>query len=240
MVTAVRLNFVKPLVISFILISVFLLASNVSAKEATSSSNSGSSRKEAIEKKAEERKALIEAKREEKKEKIETRIEDRKEKMASREAALKAKLEAFKNKEKAIAVEKINNSLKSINQKMVLHFTNVLERISAILAKLESRVNSSTPDIKDTVMAKQAIDDAKLAINAAKEAVTSQSGKDYTVSVTSEGKVKTDVQKVRDQLHTDLKSLKTVVNTARDAVSKAIRISKSGKIEAKEATESGQ
>ncbi len=190
-------------------------------KDATST---GITRKEAVKERVETRKEIITQ-----------RLEDSKAKIASREAALKEKLAAFRDKQKANLVERISNSLKMINEKMVAHFNNVLQRLATLLTKLEDRVNSASPDIKDASLAKEAIADAKDSIVLAQEAVTAQASKDYTIQVSTENRVRVDAKAAKEKLLTDLKAVRETVIEAKKAVSNAIRVAKSGK----EATNSG-
>lgn len=173
-----------------------------------------------------------------------TRKEKIQDKIATREAALKTRLAAFKDKQKAQVVERINKSLNSINKKMTGQMLKHLERMASILTKLEARVNSAKPDVKNVTAAKEAIADAETAIDLATEAVSSQAEKDYTITVSSETKVKGDVQKVREQLHNDLKTVRQLVVEAKQAVAKAIRVTKSGPVPGgtglKEGTPSGR
>lgn len=165
-----------------------------------------------------------------------------KERIASKEAVLKARLEQFRDQKKAEITQKISNNLNRINQKHTQMMLKFLDRMSVILGKLEVRVNSSTPDIKDAEAAKGAIASAKNAIASASAAVNVQAEKDYTILVTSESRVKTDVQAARRLLHDDLKAVRRIVIAAKQAVANAIRVAKSGKVEipGKEATQSGQ
>lgn len=146
------------------------------------------------------------------KEKVREKVEIRKEKMSTREAALKAKLDKFKDKKKAEVVDRVNSNLNQINEKQTMQMLKHLDKMSALLTKLEARVNKGT-----------SISDAKTAIASAAAAVKAQSEKDYTIQVTTESKVKTDAQKVRDQLKTDLKNVRKLVIDAKQAVGKAIR-----------------
>ncbi|MDP3758247.1 MAG: hypothetical protein Q8Q86_00865, partial [Candidatus Daviesbacteria bacterium] len=110
--------------------------------------------------------------------------------------------------------------------------------------KLETRVNRGEPDIKDPAAARTAIASARVTIASTSAAVSAQSLKDYTVTVSSEARVKLDAKLQRDKLHTDLLALRKIVIDAKQAVGNAIRVAKSGKIEipraGKEGTNSGQ
>lgn len=166
-----------------------------------------------------------------------------KEKIASREAALKAKLEKFKDQRKAALTQKLSTNLNTINQNHTRQMTKHLEAMTAILAKLENRVNSGAPDIKNPDDARLAINSARAALSTATSAVSAQSENDYTVTVTSESKIKTDVKEKRDKLHTDLSAVRELVREAKKSVSDAVRTAKSGRIGEtgeEEATASGQ
>ena len=157
---------------------------------------------------------------------VQQRVEDRKEKMASREAALKAKLQSFRDKKKAEIVERIDQNLDKINKhKTEMMMTN-LNRMSDLLTRIESNMNSQSEG-KDITKAKESIEKAKIAIANAKVAVTTQSEKDYTVTVTSESKVKTDAQTVRETLKNDLKLVHDLIVEARKALSEAISVTRS-------------
>lgn len=212
------------IIVSLIIAALILIFSiPVLAQEATSTTN----RKDRLE----ERKQKVGDRMEAKKERVETKMEERKTKMATREAALKERLEKFKDKKKAEITERVSTNLNRINKKHMEQMLKHLDRMSSILSKLETRVNSG----------KETISEAKTAIEEAKDAVTSQAEKDYTITVTSEVRVKSDVKKVRDMLHSDLKAAREVVIEAKQAVSNAIRVAKSGKVEVpKEGTTSGQ
>lgn len=179
-----------------------------------------------------------------KKDRVESRVTAMREKMATREAALKAKLDAFKDRRKAEIADRVNTNLNKINQKHTEQMTKHLDKMSALLTKLENRVNKGTADIKDPTAANSAIAAAKSAIASASAAVSAQAEKDYTLQVTAESKVKAEAQVKRDQLHADLQAVRKLVVDAKQSVSNAIRVAKSGPVPVgtglKEGTPSGQ
>lgn len=164
------------------------------------------------------------------KEKIQQRIETRKEnirdKMASREAALKAKLAAFKDKRKAEIADRVNTNLNKINQNQTAWMLKHLEKMSALLDKLEARMGGGA-----------ALADSRAKIAAATEAVKVQATKDYTLTVTSESAVKKEAENLRTQLKTDLQAVRKQVIDAKQSVANAIRVAKG---QPKEATSSGK
>lgn len=176
---------------------------------------------------------------------VQQKVENIKEKIASREAALRLKLQTFKDKKKAEVADRVNTNLNKVNQNQTAQMLKHLDKMSAILDKLESRVESGKPDIKDPTAARTAIASARAAIVSASAAVTTQSQKDYTITVFSEGRIGLDAKVQRDKLHTDLLALRKIVIDAKQSVTNAIRIAKSGPVPTgtglkKEGTSSGK
>ena len=141
-----------------------------------------------------------------KREKIEQKKENIKEKIASREAKLKEKLAKFKDQKKAARVDKINAELARINKQRTDQMLKFLDNAERILAKVP---NSSSS--------------AQAKIDEARTAVKTQAEKDYTITVTSETKVKDDAKLAHENLRTDLQALKKLITEAKQAVAKAIR-----------------
>lgn len=180
------------------------------------------------------------------------KLEERRFKIASHEAQIKLKIQAFKDKQKAEIATRVNTNLNKINQNQTDSMLKNLDLMSSLLDKLATRVNSNSPlgdqptsDIKDPAAANQAIADARATIDTARTAVEAQAQKDYTINVTTEAKIRLDAQAKRDQLHSDIKAVRQLVIDAKQGVSNAIRVAKSGKIatpsaEEKEGSSSGQ
>lgn len=173
-------------------------------------------------------------------EKLITKRENIAEKMASKAAALKTRLQNFKDQKKAVVAERINTNLNKVNQNQTAQMQKHLEKMTAILDKLEQRVNTGTPDIKDPVKGAAAIKTARNNIASAAAAVSAQAQKDYTITVTSEGRIGLDAKAERDALHKDLQATKMLVQDAKRSVADAIRIARSGPSTIKEGTPSGQ
>ncbi len=171
-------------------------------------------------------KEIVEVRREN----VENRIANIKEKFATREAALKARLETFKNKQKAQIAERVSTNLNKINQNQTDIMIKHLERMSQLLDKLENR----NPQAARTGIAR-----ARDAIASASAAVNVQADKDYTLQLTTESKIRADSQNQRQKLHDDLKAVRLLVIEAKQAVGNAIRTAKSGK-PVKEGKSSGQ
>lgn len=224
----------KSVVILTLLTSTLVLTQTIFAQDITSSTRSGAThpRKEQIQTRIDNRKIVLEDKM------MEDKMMALKEKMASREAALKLKLHAFRDQKKATAAARISDNLNKINTNQTSQMQKYLNTMTAILDRLEARVNQPTPDIKDPVKAKLAIADAKTTIASASAAVTGQAQKDYTIQATSEAKIRQEAQDARNNLHTDILGVRRLVIAAKQAVANAIRVAKSGE-GIKEGTASG-
>lgn len=165
------------------------------------------------------------------------KLEQRKEVIASHEAQIRAKIQAFKDKQKAEIASRVNTNLNKINQNQTDQMIKHLDLMSQLLDKLATKVSSNSSDIKDPTLTNQAITDARDAVAKAKTAVEAQAQKDYTINVTTETKIRVDAQAKRDQLHTDITTVRKLVIDAKQSVSNAVRIAKSGKIATPSASE---
>ncbi len=143
-------------------------------------------------------------------------------KTASKSGMLKDRLQAFQDKKKAALVQLVSDLLEKINAQRTKMMMQHLTTMSNIVSKLESRVAQVATEGKDTTAATSSISDAKVKIQAAKVAVTSQQGKEYVIEASSEAKIKDEVMTVRKSLHTDLKAVHMLVVDARKSVADAI------------------
>lgn len=235
MTATLAINFLRSIALLICLAALAILVHPTLAQNATSAAT----RREAIKEKVETRKVAIQEKVETRRENVANKISAMKERIATKEAALKIRLEAFKDKRKAEIAQRINTNLNKINKNQTDQMLKHLEKMSELLDKLEARVNSASSDVKDLALAKTAIADSRTKIAAATVIVTTQSEKDYTLTITTESKVKADAQKMRDQLRADLQTTRQQVIDAKQSVSNAISTAKSG-VAMKEGTASGQ
>jgi TolA-binding protein len=208
---------VKAFISVFVALSLFLAAGcAVLAKDSTIS---GAPRKENIAQRIEERKlALLSAAN-----KNEGKLMELKAKIASRTAELKSRLQGFKDQKKAERVQKVNDVLNKINKNQTDQMSKHLGKMSDILLKVENRVNGASGSGSVTE-ANNALSSASAAIATAKAAVTTQSNKDYTLTITNEASAGAQARIMRDQLHTDLLSVRKVVIDAKQSVANAIRV----------------
>ena len=174
---------------------------------------------------------------------IRVKIAEVREKIASREAEMRAKIALFKDKEKAEIADRVNTNLNKINKNHTDAMLKNLDNLSSILDKLENRIETGSPDIKDATISAKAAADARAKIDIAKTAVAAQAQKDYTITVTTESKIRLDAKAKRDELFKDLNAVRKLVIDARVGVGGAIKTAKSSSEEnmrQKEGTNSGE
>ena len=106
---------------------------------------------------------------------------------------LKTKLKNIKDERKKTAVERIDKNLTDLNARMMAHYTNVLDQISGVLARVVSRADKAQTNGKDVTTARIAITDAQNAIDAARVAVVAQAGKTYSMNISGDATLKNDV-----------------------------------------------
>lgn len=137
--------------------------------------------------------------------------------MAAKEASgsgmrrqeFKNKLQTVKDEGKRKIVERIDVKLAEINKRRTDAMTRHLDKMSEILAKVKLRGG-------DTTAAEAAVADAR-------SAVVAQAAKTYTITISTEDKLKINVGETMKALMTDLRKLhEGKIVPARKAVSDAI------------------
>ena len=134
---------------------------------------------------------------------------------------LKTKLQNIKDERKKTAVERIDQNLTNLNARMTTHYTNVLDQISGVLARVTSRADKAQTNGKDVTTVRTAITNAQNAIDAAQVAVVAQAGKTYSMNISGDETLKNDVGVARQALRDDLKKVEDSVKAARDGVRQA-------------------
>lgn len=146
--------------------------------------------------------------------------------IATREAALKKKLDLFKDKEKALTAQRVSTNLNDINKNRVEEMNKNLGIFTNILSKLQNIASESANKGKDITSVRLAINNAGSAIASAQQIVNTQAGNDYTLIATSEGTIKSDAQNKRDALQKDLQVVYQSIISARKAVVDVVSILK--------------
>ncbi len=90
----------------------------------------------------------------------------------------------IRDKAKQQMAERLAKQFDNINKTWTDHFMNVLDRLDAILKKVQDRANTTAGNGKDISSVTTAISSAQSAIAAARTAVTTQAGKTYALDPT--------------------------------------------------------
>jgi len=157
------------------------------------------------------------------KDRLDKRESELKDKIASREAQLKERLATFRDKKRAQTAENVSNRLNMINKNRVEQMTRNVNVFDDILTKVKARVAEAKAKGKDVSSIETTIAAADTAIANARAAITTQAGKDYTLSATDETKIRDEAKAKRTLLETDLKATYATVKLAREAVRKSIQ-----------------
>lgn len=169
----------------------------------------------------EELKQRVDERKEELKIRVEEKREELKNKIDKKREELKKKLEKIKDEKKGQALERIDRQIDELNRRLLDHYLNMSNKLSDVLIKISERADKAEERGIDVSAVRTAIDKANSAIEAIKVAVETQAGKTYTIQVTTEDNLKTDVGRARQALHNDLASVREVVKTAYELVRSA-------------------
>jgi len=147
-----------------------------------------------------------------------TELED---KIKTKREELQKKLKNIQDVNKRQAVEKIDKQIDELNSKMMTHFSDMLDKMSAKLVKIGERADKAFQQGYDVSSVRTAIDNAKKSIDVVRSAIATQSGKTYAIQVTIDTALKGNVGKARDALHADVTAVKNILQAANEAVHKA-------------------
>lgn len=135
-------------------------------------------------------------------------------------------LQEIKNEKKRQVTEKIVENIEKNNESWMNHLTETLNRLSAILSKIEIRANELKAQGKDTFLLGEKINDAKDLISSAQEAVNTQREKVYTFDVGEEENLGENVSSVVKSFRSDVQTVFDAVKLARQTVRDALQILK--------------
>lgn len=165
----------------------------------------------------------------EKRASVEGQLKDKREKF-------KEQLEAFKDKKRQALLTRIDEKITNINKRRTSHMVKVLDKLSSIRDRLDSKIASASAAGKDVTTAQVAIEKANDTIATAQSTVSSQAGKEYVINMPDEGGVKAAVGSVVNQLQQDLRATHKIVVDAKQAVMSAAKEVAKLKIEKEKAT----
>ncbi|MFH1188754.1 MAG: hypothetical protein V1652_02835 [bacterium] len=183
-------------------------------------------RQEAITQFQEKRQAAVELRQEKKQEiqaQLQAKKEERQQQIQQKKEDLRVRLQEIKDARKQQAIVRINNHVDVVNERAVNHFTNVLDRLEEILAKIKERADKIVANDVDVTAVRAAITTAENSIASSRSSVVAQAAKTYAIEITSEETLRSDVETVIQAMKGDLESVQTTTQSARDAVHSALR-----------------
>ncbi len=169
----------------------------------------------------EEFRALSEERKEEFKNRLEEARKTAKDEIEKRKEELKVRLQQIRDEQKKKIVEKVAEQLNELNERMMKHFSAVLDRLSEVLVNIKSRTDKAEARGWDVSAVRTMITAAEEAIASARTAIEAQAAKVYTPEITGEEeKLRVEVGNARQALHRDLAAIREVIRAAYEAVRK--------------------
>ncbi len=170
-------------------------------------------KKEGLDKIKSERKSLHEE--------IKKKRAEIKEQFKEKRAEFKAHLAEIKDARKQKIVEKLDTKLSTVNTNHTNRWAEALEKMEEILSKLTEKANQAKSLGTNTTTAENSIQSAQTAIDQAKNAVTTQAGKEYVLNISDEKLLKNTVGTTVSGLRLDLQSVHKLVIAAKQKVMEA-------------------
>ncbi len=155
--------------------------------------------------------------REAAKEKIGEARKEMKDEGQARREAFKARVKGIKDERKRSAIERVDTNLADLNKRTTAHLSEKIDRISDVVSRLTMKSDAKKAAGKDVTAVEAALTAAQAAITMAKTAITAQAAKTYVIAITTDAKLRADVETTREALKTDLKAVRETVKAAKDA-----------------------
>lgn len=132
------------------------------------------------------------------------------------------KLNKIKDERKKTVVDRINTQISESNTKAINKMTSALTKLTEYLTKLTERSAALKAAGRDTTGLDSFIASAQNAIATATNAVNTQAAKTYTLTITSDSTVKSEVGTTISQFRLDIQGVHKTVVDAKQAVMKAL------------------
>lgn len=146
-----------------------------------------------------------------------------KDKISEARDDFKAKVSAIKDEKKKQIINNLDLRIGTINTNRTNEMTKILERLTTVLGKISTKEAALKSEGKNTTKLAADITSAQSAIDAAKQAVTEQAAKKYTMNITTDTALKSAASTTIQQFMTDMKAVRTKVLAAQQAVVKAYK-----------------
>jgi DNA repair exonuclease SbcCD ATPase subunit len=188
------------------------------AKNSTSSAEERKAYQKTIDTKLANLKSIELARREKFTEELEDQRKKAQEEYKEKHKEFTDKLKLIRDEKKKETVENIEKRLNEINAKRTTVMTKQVDELSQKLERIIAEGAAQKADGSDTTELDKAITDAQAAITTARSAITTQASKSYSIDITTEASVGSDVRTVIAQLEKDILSTYQTVKAVRAAV----------------------
>jgi Skp family chaperone for outer membrane proteins len=163
----------------------------------------------------------LKEKRESFRKEIQNKQQELRQKVEARQKVLKEELSKIKDERRRIAVEKIDRQLGELNERLVNHFADTLDRLEEALSRISARTDLAEKQGLKTAEVRVAINKALASIEASRSAIKLQAGKTYTLTITGDDNLRVQVDKARLALKDDLAKVRQTLIAAKEAVRQA-------------------
>lgn len=146
-----------------------------------------------------------------------------KERNITKRQEYKQRLSEIRDKKKAAILERIDNKITTLNKKHTDRFNKLLEKLTSILSRIETKADDIKTDGVNVSTVDVAVQNAKDAIAVAQREITEQSGKDYVIEIDEENNLGSVVSSALNEFRKDMAIIRDSVKVARDAVFEAAK-----------------
>ncbi len=177
--------------------------------------------KELVRERIENRKELLKQKIENAKELIKQTREEVRNRVEERRQEIKTQLKNIRNEHKQGIAERIFDNINDLNMRMTDRFFSIINKIEAVLSRIESRADKAEENGVNVSAVRTAILEAESMISVGRTVVEEQSQIVYSFEVNDEETLRLDVGVARQTLHADLTEVRNSIVAMREAVKEA-------------------
>jgi len=153
------------------------------------------------------RRLILEKKRAANQNKVKNLLQQRQQFFRQIKKRFQANLEKIRDERKKRIIVRIEKRLHDLNQRIINQMNHHLDRLEALLTKIESRTAKITENGLDASSANEAIKNIQADIDRLRDKLTEQAGKSYTPQITDESGLRIAAGQSYQSLRQDFKEL---------------------------------
>src|SRR3990167_4664409 len=146
-----------------------------------------------------------------------------KERKITNREEFKTRIAKIKDTKKQAIVEKIDNQIAVLNKKHTDRFNKLLEKLTSILSRIETKTDELETDGVNVSTVDVAVQIARDAISVAQREILDQAGKDYVIEIDTESNLREVVYSGFKEFRGDMEILRDSIKVVRDAVYEAAK-----------------